>query len=110
VLQQCLEISQKQDAPWRNQSSRWPSSTHLSRSRLNQAWLERVRAHDRLTPEEEGTFTVAAMGPVGHVYFAEPKSDDQRAALAQRLVRQGRIPGVLMRSQEGAVTWFHERG
>ncbi len=26
----------------------------------------------------EKTFTVAAMGPVGHVYFAEPKTDDEQ--------------------------------
>jgi endonuclease/exonuclease/phosphatase family metal-dependent hydrolase len=53
---------------------------------------------------------VAAMGPVGHVYFHVGKTDDQRRALAQRLVRQGLIPGVLMRAQDGVITWFHERG
>ena len=110
VLQQCLEISRKHDAAWRNQSQSWASSLLLSRSRFTQARIERQRARDALTPEEEKTFTVAAMGPVGHVYFAEPQTDAQRAALAQRLVKQGLIPGVLMRSQDGAVRWFHERG
>jgi endonuclease/exonuclease/phosphatase family metal-dependent hydrolase len=110
VLQQCLEVSQKHDAAWRNQSQVWASSALLSRGRFNQARLERERARDRLTPEEEQTFIVAAMGPVGHVYFAEPRTDAQRFALAQRLVKQGMIPGVLMRSEEGVVTWFHERG
>lgn len=110
VLQQCLEVSQKHDAAWRNQSQMWASSALLSRGRFSQARLERERARDRLTPEEEQTFIVAAMGPVGHVYFAEPKTDEQRIALAQRLVKQGMIPGVLMRATDGTVTWFHERG
>lgn len=110
VLQQCLEVSQKHDAAWRNQSHEWASSAFLSRSRFSQARLERARARDALTAEEEKTFTVAAMGPVGHVYFSEPKTDAQRRALAQRLVKQGMIPGVLMRAQDGTVTWFHERG
>jgi endonuclease/exonuclease/phosphatase family metal-dependent hydrolase len=110
VLQECLEVSQKHDAAWRNQSQFWASSGLLSRSRFNQARIERERARDLLTPEEQKTFTVAAMGPVGHVYFAEPKTDAQRAALAQRLVTQGKIPGVLVRAQDGSVTWYHERG
>ena len=110
VLQQCLEISQQHDAAWRNQSHSWGSSAFLSRARFNQARIERARAADKLTAEEEKTFTVAAMGPVGHVYFAEPKTDAQRRALAQRLVRQGMIPGVLLRETGGTVTWFHAGG
>ena len=110
VLQQCLEISQKHDAAWRDQSQFWGPATFLSRSRFNQARLERARARDKLSEAEEKSFTVAAMGPVGHVYFAEPQTDAQRRAVAQRLVKQGLIPGVLLRAQDGAVTWFHERG
>jgi endonuclease/exonuclease/phosphatase family metal-dependent hydrolase len=110
VLQQCLEISQRHDAAWREQSRFWGPSSFLSRSRFNQARLERERVKDTLSPEEEKTFLVAAMGPVGHVYFAEPKTDEQRRALAQRLVKQGMIPGVLLRASDGSVTWFHERG
>jgi endonuclease/exonuclease/phosphatase family metal-dependent hydrolase len=110
VLQQCLELSIKHDAAWRNQSQRWASTAFLSRSRFNQARIERARAADKLTAEEEKTFTVAAMGPVGHVYFAEPKTDEQRRALAQRLVKQGMIPGVLFRDGRGVITWFHAGG
>jgi endonuclease/exonuclease/phosphatase family metal-dependent hydrolase len=110
VLQQCLEISQQHDPAWRNQSQNYASLTYLSRSRISQARLERERQRDRITPEEEKTFIVAAMGPVGHVYFAEPKTDAQRFALAQRLVKQGMIPGVLLRAEDGIITWFHERG
>lgn len=110
ILHECLEISQRFDPAWRRQPRAWPTSVWLSRGRLNQARLERDRAADRLTPEEEKTFTVAAMGPVGHVYFAEPKSGEQRRVLARRLVTQGGIPGVLLRDETGEVTWFHARG
>jgi endonuclease/exonuclease/phosphatase family metal-dependent hydrolase len=110
VLHKCFEISQQHDPAWRSQDQPWASSAFLSRSRFNRARLERERARDKLTAEEEKTFIVAAMGPVGHVYFAEPKTDAQRNALAQRLVKQGGIPGVLVRAQDGTVTWFHERG
>lgn len=111
VLQQCLELSLRHDTAWRNQSQPWASSLFLSRGRFNQARLARNRSRDQLTSEEEKTFMVAAMGPVGHVYFAEPKTDEQRRALARRLVKKGMIPGVLMRAAEdGAMTWFHEQG
>jgi len=110
VLRQCLDISQQHDPAWRNQSQVWGPSTFLSRGRFNQARIERARVGDQLTEAEARTFTVAAMGPVAHVYFAEPKTDEQRRALAQRLVKQGMIPGVFLRTQDGAITWFHERG
>jgi endonuclease/exonuclease/phosphatase family metal-dependent hydrolase len=109
VLRECLDISQKNDPAWRARSDSWKSSTWLSRGRINQARLERERAADTVVTEGD-VFSVAAMGPVGHVYFTATKTDDQRRALAQRLVRQGKVPGVLMRAQDGKVTWFHERG
>ncbi|MEO5960928.1 MAG: endonuclease/exonuclease/phosphatase family protein [Opitutaceae bacterium] len=110
VLEKCLELSQKHDAAWRAPSSAWMSTGWLSRGRRNQARLARERVADAQTVDEEKTFTVAAMGPVGHLYFSEPKTDDQRRALAQRLVKEGAIPGVLLRAQDGRATWFHARG
>lgn len=110
VIHRCLEVAQRKDAAWRDQSQAWAGLAHLSRGRLGRARLERERARDRLTREEEKTFTVAAMGPVGHVYFAEPKTDDQRRTLARRLVREGHVPGVLIRTADGVVTWHHARG
>ncbi|MDO8540324.1 MAG: endonuclease/exonuclease/phosphatase family protein [Opitutaceae bacterium] len=110
VLRACLEISARHDQAWRARSNAWKSSQWLSRGRFNQARLERERAADRAMQEQEKTFTVAAMGPVGHVYFTEPKTDAQRRALAQRLVTQGHIPGVLLRAEDGTITWFHRGG
>ena len=110
VLWKCLEISRQHDPAWRARSDAWNTSAWLSRGRFNQARLERERAADAQSMAEEKAFTVAAMGPVGHVYFTEPKTDAQRRALAQRLVTQGGIPGVLLRTEDGLITWFHERG
>lgn len=110
ILQDCLELSQHRDPAWRRPSRDWPTSDWLWPGRLSQARLARDRAADQRTAEEEKAFTVAAMGPVGHVYFTEPKTDDQRRALARRLVAQGGIPGVLLRDEAGRVTWFHAQG
>jgi endonuclease/exonuclease/phosphatase family metal-dependent hydrolase len=109
VLRECLEISQRHDRAWRTQDPGWRTGTWLSRGRIVRARLERERATDRLTPEEAETFTVAAMGPVGLVYFAQPKTDAQLEALAVRLVQRG-VPGVLLRRQDGQVLWQHARG
>jgi endonuclease/exonuclease/phosphatase family metal-dependent hydrolase len=110
ALSECLELSQKHDIAWRVGSPAWKSTLWLTRGRRNQARIERERAGDVLTADEQGTFTVAAMGPVGHVYFAEPKTDDQRRALARRLVAHAGVPGVLLRGADGQVTWFHAQG
>jgi endonuclease/exonuclease/phosphatase family metal-dependent hydrolase len=110
VLWRCLEMSKKHDRAWRARSDAWKSSAWLSRSRFNQARLERERAADASSLASEPAFTVAAMGPVGHVYFTEPKTDEQRRALAKRLVTEGKIPGVVLRLQDDAVVWIHQRG
>jgi endonuclease/exonuclease/phosphatase family metal-dependent hydrolase len=110
VIHRCLESAQRKDPAWRDQSQAWVATSHLSRGRRARDRLERERARDRLTPDEETTFTVAAMGPMGHVYFAEAKTDEQRRALARRLVKEGDVPGVLLRAADDTVTWFHHRG
>lgn len=110
ALRESLEMSQRHDYAWRTHSPEWRSGAWLSSGRYNQARLERARARDAQTAEEVKTFTVTAMGPVGHVYFPEAKTPAQLRALAERLVRQARVPGVLLRTEDGAITWFHERG
>lgn len=110
VLRRCLEMAQRHDRAWRGDSSAWKETAWLSRNRHLQGRLERQRTADQRAVDEEKTFTVAALGPVGHVYFNEPKTDEQRRALARRLVSEGQIPSVLLRLQDGAVTWFHARG
>lgn len=109
-LRECLELSQHHDLAWRTRGSDWKTGAWLSRGRRNQARLERARANDTQTENEEKTFTVAAMGPVGHVYFPEEKTPAQLHALARRLVTQGKIPGVLARNAAGELIWHHAKG
>ena len=112
VINDCLELSKQRDPAWRARSQRRPvtASPWLTRSRRNQGRIERLRVEEQLTLEEGKTFVVAAMGPVGHVYFAEPKTDEQRHAVARRLITQGHVPGVLVRTGNGEITWLHSHG
>ncbi|MEO7297077.1 MAG: endonuclease/exonuclease/phosphatase family protein [Verrucomicrobiota bacterium] len=72
--------------------------------------LDREMAEELLTEEEEKSFSVAAMGPVGHVYLANPLNLEEKRELAERLVKSGRVPGVLFKSAAGQVAWIHSRG
>jgi endonuclease/exonuclease/phosphatase family metal-dependent hydrolase len=112
LIGECLEVSQQRDAAWRARSQRRPvaASTWLSRGARNQGRIERLRLEEQLTFEEGKTFVVAAMGPVGHVYFAEKKTDEQRMAVARRLIKQGLVPGVVVRATNGDITWLHSHG
>jgi endonuclease/exonuclease/phosphatase family metal-dependent hydrolase len=110
VVRQCFDQSRKVDRTWRARSqSRYPGMW-FTRGRRAEVRMAHWQAAETLTAEEQATFTVAAVGPVGHVYFAHPLSDEQRIALARRLVTEGKVPGVLMRDEHGAITWFHARG
>jgi endonuclease/exonuclease/phosphatase family metal-dependent hydrolase len=111
VISDCLELSQKRDAAWRPrlQQRTVPASAWLRRKRSARQ-IERLRIEEEVTFEEGKPFMVAAMGPVGHVYFADPKSDEQRIAVARRLISEGRVPGVLLRMEEGEIIWFHGQG
>ncbi|MEO7597871.1 MAG: endonuclease/exonuclease/phosphatase family protein [Opitutus sp.] len=112
VINDCLELTKQRDSAWRARSQQRPisASPWLTRSKRQQRKMAQLRVEEELTLEEGKTFVVAAMGPVGHVYFAAVTSDEQRIAMARRLIQHGRVPGVLVRTREGNVTWFHSRG
>ncbi|HEU5396499.1 MAG TPA: alkaline phosphatase family protein, partial [Verrucomicrobiae bacterium] len=59
--------------------------------------------------EQEPWFSVAAMGPVGHLYLIHPKAQAQRLQLAERLVRDGQVPGVLLCNSSGKLEWLHDQ-
>ena len=101
IVHDCLESSQKLDPAWRPRSQRRPLPWMLRRKPLRPP-----RPQPALSPTEQATFTVAAMGPVGHVYFNDPLDDTKRQALARRLVADGKVPGVLLRLEPGTVIWF----
>ncbi|MEO6569692.1 MAG: alkaline phosphatase family protein, partial [Opitutaceae bacterium] len=60
--------------------------------------------------QETAPYVFSAMGPVAHLYFKEALSDESRHALAQKLVAEGHVPGVLMRHHAGEVRWIHAQG
>lgn len=72
--------------------------------------LARESPKEMLTAEEEQLFSVTAMGPVGHVYLADPMSLDERHVLAKWLVTEGHVPGVLVPVGPGEVDWVHSGG
>jgi endonuclease/exonuclease/phosphatase family metal-dependent hydrolase len=110
IVRSCYDASLRRDRAWRARSQRRDYGLWLGRGPWSQRRLERIRIADALTAEEQETFTVVAVGPVGHVYFAKPLDDAQRGALAKRLVEQGKVPGVLVKQADGRITWFHARG
>jgi len=111
IVRRCYDEARRIDTAWGHRSqSRYPS-LWLTRGRRAEYRFARWQAADSaLSQQEQETLTVAAVGPVGHVYFARPLSDEQRLALARKLVAEGKVPGVLFRDQAGVVTWFHARG
>lgn len=109
VVHDALELSQKHDAAWRPRSQRRPATSWLGGRYFDRRKVKWEKASE-LTPGEEATFTVAAVGPVGHVYLATPPDDAKRRAVARRLVNEGGVPGVLVRLADDSVVWFHAGG
>lgn len=102
IIADCLEVSRTKDTAFRSERDygAWPLSRRFEFRRQ-----QRVRMSLPKTNKEP--FLVAAMGPVGHVYFPEPLDDEKKRALARRLTTQGGIPAVLHRASDGSITW-HE--
>lgn len=72
--------------------------------------IEKILA-DTLAAEHLDTpFSVAALGPVGHVYFEQVPDDARRRAISRRLVDHHQVPGVLLRDSSGKIAWLHPRG
>ena len=109
IVRSALELSQQNDAAWRPRSQRRPSAPWLHRNRFSRRREVKWAESSQLTPGEEATFTVAGIGPVAHVYLAQPADDDKRRAVARRLVAQG-VPGVMVRMQDETALWFHAAG
>ncbi len=110
VVRAALELSQEKDAAWRSRSQRRPAMPWIPGHRAREHRAKKWAESGQLTPGEEATFTVAAIGPVGHVYLAQPPDDAKRRAVARRLVTPGGVPGVLVKLQDNSVLWFHAGG
>ncbi len=88
---------------------KWPTKPEPEGPR---AWHHQKKSE---TPQyfvssPEQPFVLAAMGPVGHLYFKEPLTDEQRKHFAERLVRGHGVPGVLWRTSDGQTWWMHPHG
>jgi endonuclease/exonuclease/phosphatase family metal-dependent hydrolase len=98
--------------------SRDPQTSNPSCNRQRQRERDREQTPaESPIPEAElrRGFSVSAVGPVGHVYFNRPVEAGELQSLAERLVREKNIPGVLYRDAsgaegEGAITWYHAGG
>jgi endonuclease/exonuclease/phosphatase family metal-dependent hydrolase len=60
--------------------------------------------------EEAQWFSVAAMGPIGHLYLIHPQAMAQKMKLAERLVRNGKVPGAIVRNDSMKCEWFCSDG
>ncbi len=110
IIADCLESARAKDPAWQARSQESRHTPGFLRSPRAERQRARELADAALTDEETKTFTVTAMGPVGHVYFAEEMDETRKRALARRLVHDGKIPGVLHRDSAGLVTWIHDKG
>jgi endonuclease/exonuclease/phosphatase family metal-dependent hydrolase len=64
-----------------------------------------------LTPDElVNNVIVTALGPLGHVYFPVPVTDEAKAECAARLVQREHVPLVLYQLQNGDVLGRNARG
>lgn len=109
VVRNSLELAKRDERLAFERSQRRPSPNWFSRSKRAQRGFDRRAAADTLTEAEKASFTIAAMGPVGHVYFAETLDANRRLALAHRLVKDGHVPSVLV-CDGTTKRWVHSRG
>ncbi|HEY1663153.1 MAG TPA: endonuclease/exonuclease/phosphatase family protein [Verrucomicrobiae bacterium] len=56
---------------------------------------------------EEQWFSIAAMGPIGHLYLIHPRAQAQKRQLVERLVQQGRVPGAIVCHGSEKVEWWN---
>ncbi len=76
-------------------------------SRLQDGWNRRG---GREPCPGTDAFSIAAMGPVAHVYVKEAIDDDAKRAAARCLVERGKIPAVLFLRSDGEVIWTDGQG
>ncbi|MEZ0389239.1 MAG: endonuclease/exonuclease/phosphatase family protein, partial [Verrucomicrobium sp.] len=55
-------------------------------------------------------FSIAAVGPVGHIYFNQPMDAVVREKLARLLVEEKQVPSALLKTAEGSFTLYYKGG
>jgi endonuclease/exonuclease/phosphatase family metal-dependent hydrolase len=109
VIAECLEMMLATTPAGSARSEVHPLPKLFRRSNAKHRNL-RERLMDVFSVERGENFSIAATGPVGHLYFAEPLDDAQKSSLARRLVERGNVPGVLHRAAGNRITWHHAYG
>lgn len=112
AVRECLALSRQHDRAWQRRVPERPVDAWLSRSERRRERLQRQREASQPPVEAAagGRLVVADMGPVGHIYFPTSLTDEQRHAVARRLVDQFHVPGVLLRRSDESIVWLHARG
>ena len=105
IVAHCLEMMLATSAAGKARSGVHPLPQLFRKKQRRRNFKERLM--DVFTVERGTSFSIAATGPVGHLYVAEPIDDDQKSSLAQSLVKRGNVPGVLHRAKDGKITWHH---
>lgn len=82
----------------------------MTGERSNPRQVNRRLQSEMLTQFSEASFTVAAFGPVGHVYFRDRLAAERRREVALRLVRNGGVPSVLLATGPNEAEWIYTSG
>jgi endonuclease/exonuclease/phosphatase family metal-dependent hydrolase len=97
-----------------NKADGRPKSQRPSNVRSRQrgrSWVAERQQKQVVVDTPEQKFTLAAVGPVGHLYFPEERTLEEKRALAKLLVEKQGVPGVLVRNEDlDQIEWFHAKG
>lgn len=110
AIRACLENFEKGKQPGKARQSHYVSRADWAGGKFaHRRWQERS-LWEQLTKEEEESFSLTAMGPVGHVYFFQEFNLEQKSKMAEWLVHHAKVPGVLLRISPGEVKWIRANG
>jgi endonuclease/exonuclease/phosphatase family metal-dependent hydrolase len=91
-----------------------PVVRHKDQTRHRSSWLWRRRSLPQPAApsgvDSTAELQVVAVGPFGFIYCPRPVPPERREELAERLVRQARIPLVLTVDRDGGVGAWNEAG
>ncbi|MFT3869192.1 MAG: endonuclease/exonuclease/phosphatase family protein [Nibricoccus sp.] len=110
AIRSCLGPSQTSAPSAGRHAQRRLPPAFVSQGKFAQKYRAKQVSTESFTTSNEEDFSVAAVGPVGHVYFPRKPDDGKSRALAQRLVTIGAIPGVLVKDSLGKIVWYHAHG
>ena len=109
VVAKCVENVLATEAAWRTRANGHPLPSLFRKRDVKRSPLKE-RLLDAFSVERGQGFSIAATGPLGHLYFAQSIDDAQKRSLARQFIDHGKLPGVLHRTVDGKSTWYHADG